>query len=53
MDFHILYKGIVIESFTSPRIASAKKYVQARYMNRGAGCTLIWYIGGEERSIEL
>ena len=43
MDFDIIYKNMAIESFTAPTVAEAKRYVQRRYSNRGAGCALSYF----------
>lgn len=43
MNFDIIYKNISIESFQALSIPQAKKYVKARYINNGAGCSLIYF----------
>lgn len=40
MNFSVIYKNMAIDHLTATTVAEAKRYVQRRYINQGAGCSL-------------
>jgi hypothetical protein len=53
MNFDIMYKGMSIECFTTVSVDEAKKYVKARYKNKGAGCSLVHFEGDKRVTTKI
>jgi len=52
MNFTISCRDVGIESFSETTVSRAIKYVKSRYLNNGAGCSLIYFVYDENNDVE-